>query len=59
MRIYDKSVEDNDESSLAINIFLPQKDMPKPARGDFVVLLRLKVCPPPSPDWLILVNHVL
>ncbi|KAK7220273.1 hypothetical protein V2G26_008276 [Clonostachys chloroleuca] len=43
MRIYDKSVEDNDESSLTVNIFLPQKDMPKPARGDFVVLLRLKI----------------
>ncbi|KAI0834721.1 hypothetical protein F5Y06DRAFT_278247 [Hypoxylon sp. FL0890] len=43
LTIYDKSIEDEPDRGLVINIFRPQSEMPEPDAGDIVVIVSAKV----------------
>ncbi|KAF7547307.1 hypothetical protein G7Z17_g7815 [Cylindrodendrum hubeiense] len=43
VRFYDLSVEDDNDSSLSLNVFRPEKEMPTAGCGDVILLLSVKV----------------
>ncbi|KAG6081851.1 hypothetical protein E4U33_006365 [Claviceps sp. LM78 group G4] len=43
MRIYDESVQDDPESSVSLNIFWPEADMPDARCGDVIIVFSAKV----------------
>lgn len=43
IRFYDLSVEDDEGSSLSLNVFRPEKEMPTAGCGDVILLLSVKI----------------
>lgn len=43
IRFYDLSVEDDEGSSLSLNVFRPEKEMPTASCSDVILLLSVKV----------------
>lgn len=43
MRIYDQSVQDENDASISFNIFWPEADMPEARCGDVIIVFSAKV----------------
>ena len=43
MQLYDLSVQDDEDMTLRLNVFRPEKEMPAAGCGDVIVLFSVKV----------------
>lgn len=52
LRIYDESIENDEEEYILVNVFRPEAEMPSMTCGDVVLIFSATVCPSVSSDFI-------